>query len=154
MEGNIGGGSSSGSSMLQQEVNSLKSRVVELEGKISDGTSSGSSIGGAYAFEVDGIHFNMGGSYCDPVDYYQYTSSYGIIGGVRTDYNTYVNNGTYTYDSYGRIASHTMELETTTNITQYSYSPKTVTITYKTIYKEPSSGGVSETGNTVVTRLK
>lgn len=141
-------------SQLQQEVNSLKSRVAELEGKIGSGSGSGSSIGGAYAFEVDGVHYSMSGAYCDPLDYYEMVESYQIVNGNRTDATPSVYKISYTYDSYGRIASMTQDMSTYTNVSQYTYSNKSVTINSKQTYKDPAASGQSEYGYKIVYHLK
>lgn len=139
---------------LQEEVNSLKSRVAELEGKV--GNNSGTNIStGDYAFEVDGIHFSMSGGYCDPIDYYEYGGSYQIINGVRSEVTpggTIVRN---IYDSYGRFLGTKSENSTYVSEVQYSYSNKTVTYKSLTTYKDPkSNGGLSESGTSYVYHLK
>lgn len=141
-------------SQLQQEVNSLKSRVAELEVQINSNSNSGSSTGGTYAFEVDGMHFTMGGGYCDPMDYYESIGGYQIINGQRTEYPEGNYKVAYTYDSKGRIASTTQDMSTTTNVNLYSYSNKTITISTKQTYKEPLSNGLSEIGGSIVYHLK
>ena len=139
---------------LQQEVNSLKNRLAELEGKIGNNSNSGISVGGAFAFEVDGLHFSMSGGYCDPLDYYETVSSYQIVDGVRTDNNNPSLRIQYTYDSRGRIASYTQNSETMEYVSQYSYSNKTVTIETKQTYKNPSPNSLSESGGKTVYHLK
>lgn len=141
-------------SQLQQEVKSLKNRVAELEGKVGNNSNSGVSIGGAYAFEVDGIHFSMGGSYCDPLDYYETVSSSQIVGGVRTDNNNPSMRIQYTYDSHGRIASYSQNSETLEYVAQYSYSNKSVTLETKQTNKNPSPNSLSESGSKTVYHLK
>ena len=134
---------------LQEEIKSLKSRVAKLEGKTGSSSSSGSSIGGGYAFVVDGIHFNMDGTYCDPEDYAETVSSYTIINGVRID-STYSapNRISYIYDSYGRLTGTIRD-----NYKQrYSYSNKTVFIS--TSYNDPLSNGMTESGSTTAIHLK
>lgn len=131
-------------SQLQQEVNALKSRVAELEGKVNASTSgSGSS------FEVDGLHFSRSGNCENPIDYYENNSSYTIINGEKT-----MTEGgykiSYAYDSYGRVSKTTQESSSYLIEYNYTYSGKTSVCTYKTTYKNPSStGGQSESGYTI-----
>lgn len=139
---------------LQDEVNSLKNRVAELEGKVGNNSNSGVPAGSAYAFEVDGIHFSMGGDYCDPVDYCENVSSYQIVGGVRTDINTPSSRVQYTYDSHGRIVSYSQNTETTEFVINYSYSNKAVTLETKHTDKNPSPNSLSENGSKTVYHLK
>ena len=139
---------------LQDEVNSLKNRVAELEGKVGNISNSSVPAGSAYAFEVDGIHFSMSGSYCDPIDYYENVSSYQIVGGVRTDINTPSQRMQFTYDSYGRIASYSQNSETMEYVANYTYSNKVVTLETKQTYKNPSPNSLSESGGKTVYHLK
>lgn len=139
---------------LQDEVNSLKNRVAELEGKISSSSGSGSSIGGAYAFEVDGIHYNMDGTRADPLDYYEMVESYQIVNGKRTDTTPSDYKIAYTYDSKGRIASVTTDMSSYTSVGQYTYSNKSITVNTKQTYKDPAATGVSEYGHKIAYHLK
>ena len=141
-------------SQLQQEVIALKNRVTELESKVGNNSNSGAAIGGAYAFEVDGIHFGMDGNCCDPIDYNETVSSYQIVGGVRTDYNNPSMRIQYTYDSHGRISSYFYNTETSEYVSQYSYSNKSCTVESKIIYKNPSPNSLSESGTKTVYYLK
>lgn len=137
---------------LQEEIKSLKSRVAKLEGKTGSSSSSGSTIGGGYAFVVDGIHFNMDGTYCDPKDYAETVSSYQIINGVRIDstYSAPSRIVSYIYDSYGRLTRTIQD-----NYEQrYSYSNKTVFISSIFSYNEPLSNGMTESGSTTAIHLK
>ena len=109
-------------SKLQQEVNTLKNRVAELESKLSTATSSD---GG---FEVDGIHFNRGGFPDDKIDKVV-TSGYYIINGQRTDSES--STGIYEYDSKGRICRQGNGIYTYSN-KAYSYITDTDTGTTQT----------------------
>ena len=141
-------------SQLQQEINSLKTRVTELEGRISSSSNPSSPNDRAYAFKVDGIHYDMNGTFSDPIDYYELSDSYSITGGVRTDTPGTNYKYSYTYDSNGRISSILLDASTYLQETQYSYSNNMVTYTYKTTYKNPVSAGTSESGYKTVYHLK
>ena len=106
---------------LQQEVNSLRERVAQLE---KAGGNSGSSSGAATSggFTVDGIFFNNAGFPESKVDYYEYTG-YMLINGSRTDMTP--STSRYEYDSYGRIAKQ--------GTYTYEYSSKTYTQIYDTL---------------------
>ncbi len=102
-------------SQLQQEVNNLKQRVAELEGKISNG-GSGNTSSSTTGFDVDGLHFDNAGFVENPIDYIV-QNSYSIVNGVRTDTPTQTLR--YEYDSKGRLISQGQAT--------YSYSGKVVT---------------------------
>ena len=139
-------------SQLREEVNSLKSRVAELERKVGNGSGSGSSAIGGYAFEVDGIHFNMGGGYCDPVDYSEY-EYYQVKDGNRVNSNSFITY--YYYDSTGRLLETKSEYPTYLYEIKYSYSNKTITTEYHQSYNDPGSmGGISDTFTSYVFHIK
>lgn len=114
---------------LQQEVNSLKERVAQLEkagGNSSSGSSSGVATSGG--FTVDGIFFNNAGFPESKVDYYEYTG-YMLINGSRTDMTP--STSRYEYDSYGRIAKQ--------GIYTYEYSTKKYSQIYDTLSGDDGS---------------
>lgn len=108
---------------LQQEVNSLKERVAQLE-KASSNTVNSSSSGTAMSggFTVDGIFFNNAGFPESKVDYYEY-SGYLLINGSRTEMTPSTTR--YEYDSYGRLTKQ--------GATKFEYSNKTYSQIYDTI---------------------
>lgn len=101
---------------LQQEVNSLKQRVAELEGKISS-SGGGNSTVTASGFDVDGLHFDNAGFVENPIDYIV-QNGYTIVNGVRTEDPTQTVQ--YSYDSRGRLINQ--------GGATYSYSGKVVTL--------------------------
>ena len=113
---------------LQKEVNNLKQKVAELEGRFNN--SGGSTPSLSYGFDVDGLHFNNAGVVENPIDYYK-TSGYTISNGVRTE--SAPTSTQYEYDSKGRLLRY--------GTVTYSYSGKTVTWTslYKAENYESSS---------------
>ena len=102
-------------SQLQQEVNSLKQRVADLEGKLGNG-GGGSSAVTASGFDVDGLHFDNAGFVENPIDYIV-QNSYTIVNGVRTETPTQTIQ--YSYDGKGRLINQGQAT--------YSYSGKVVT---------------------------
>lgn len=122
-------------SQLQQEVNSLKQRVAQLEGQINNqGSGSVASDGG---FEVDGIHFGRDGFPDEKVDYME-SSGYTIVNGVGTD--SQPGRTQYEFDSKGRIYKYG-------SIT-LSYSGRTYT------YTTESQNGTTKTHSELTYHLK
>lgn len=131
-------------SQLQREVNALKQRVSELEGKVSGGGSTSPSL--TAGFDVDGLHFNNAGyveqrikkSGVDPYSYY-------IIDGEKTESTSEQVGYVYTYDSQGRLSKQAMSTSSSELTLSYSYSGISVTTETITKYKNPSAGSLQET---------
>ena len=118
---------------LQQEVNSLKSRVAELEGR--SGSGAGAEIG---MFNVDGLWFLPSGTACGRVQSSRGTTTQTYTGtGETTTTNTFTESKT-TVDSYGRITriDYTLPEGYEYYYTENSYNGKVVktTTNYKTSY--------------------
>ena len=97
---------------LQKEVNSLKQRVAELEGKVGNSnTGNGASVT-PDGFEVDGIHFSHSGFPDSKVDYMDY-SGYYYSGGTKYDQTPTTTR--YEYDSKGRIIKQGVYIYTYSN---------------------------------------
>lgn len=124
-------------SQLQQEINSLKSRVAELEGKVSNGSGSSSTTVTTGMFNVDGLWFLPTGYVCGRVkNGHTVTTQKILTTGEITTTESEAYNVT-TIDSYGRITkSDSAYLSSGFDYyyTDYSYSGKTVTTVtaYKT----------------------
>ena len=120
---------------LQQEVNSLKNRVAELEGKV--GSSSGSSeTVSTGMFKVDGLWFLPTGGACGRVKSSKGTTTTTYLSsGETTTSNTFTEAKT-TVDSFGRLLriDYTLPDGYDYYYTEYSYNGKVVnsTTAYKT----------------------
>ena len=128
---------------LQKELNNLKQKVVELEGRVNN--SGGSTPSLSYGFDVDGLHFNNAGHVeqrieRSGVDGY----SYSIIDGKKTETTSQQGGYTYSYDNKGRLAKQVLSSSTTELSLTYTYSGKSVTQETLTQYKNGSGGNLTE----------
>lgn len=121
---------------LQQEVNSLKNRVAELESKIGSTSSSpliSENNGDRGIFVVDGMHFSEDGFikiFLNKEKLHRTTTRTTVNGETTetvstTDYSTHSRQ----YDSNGRIIHERWEDDNFIHDTAYSYGHKTYTIT-------------------------
>ena len=113
---------------LQQEVNSLKERVAQLEKASGNSSGSSSGISASGGFTVDGIFFNNAGLPECKVDYYEYTG-YMLINGDRTELTP--STVRYEYDSYGRLTKQ--------GATTIEYSAKSYSQIYNTLSGDSGS---------------
>lgn len=118
---------------LQQEINALKSRVAELEGKVGNGSGNSESNG---MFKVDGVWFLPTGSACSRIKSSKGTTTTTYLStGETTTSNSFSESNT-TVDSFGRLLRIDYNLPDNYEYyyTEYSYNGKVVnsTTAYKT----------------------
>ena len=141
---------------LQKEVNNLKQKVAELEGKVNNsGSSNPSTPSITYGFDVDGLHFDNAGYVEEKIDRSGYDSySYYIIDGKKTETSSTTDGMRYEYDEYGRMTKYVQDSGSAETTMTYTYSGKTRTLETFTKYENPTAGSLQESYSRSTTSFK